>query len=48
MPGDRAHIRARGITHSPGRQPLLTGVHLTVPGGTSHGLAGNSIRVRMG
>lgn len=40
--GDRAHIRARGITHSPGRQPLLTGVDVTVSASTKLAVVGEN------
>lgn len=40
--GDRAHIRARGIAHSPGGHPLLSGVDITVSSSTKLAVVGEN------
>ena len=40
--GDRAHIRARDIAHSPGGHPLLTGVDVTVSASTKLAVVGEN------
>ena len=40
--GDRAHLRARGIHHSPGSRPLLTDVDVTVSATTKLAVVGEN------
>lgn len=40
--GDRAHLRARGIHHSPGSQPLLADVDVTVSATTKLAVVGEN------